>query len=107
MKELELRRHSRCDLCAKRVVEASGLPLFWRITVERFGIDLAAARRQDGLGAFLGSSILAQVMGDDADLAKPVMEPATLTVCETCAIEHAGLLVDAALKKSNTKETTG
>lgn len=103
MKEPELRRHTRCNLCDKKIGE-TGLPLFWRITVERFGIDLAAARRQDGLAAFLGSSALAQVMGDDADLAKPLMEPKALTVCEKCAMDKLDRLVAVALAEIKTDD---
>jgi hypothetical protein len=87
MKEAELRRHCVCSLCAKGI-GASGIPLFWRVTVERFGVDLTAVKRQDGLGAMLGHSALAAVMGPDHDMARPVMDPVTLTVCETCACER-------------------
>jgi hypothetical protein len=87
MKEAELRKHATCSLCRKSIGH-TGLPLFWRVTVERFGVDLAAARRVDGFAAFVGSKALAAVMGDDPDLASPVMDPATLTVCETCACER-------------------
>lgn len=84
MKEQELRQHTTCSVCKKKVL-ATGVPLFWRVTVERFWVDVGAVKRQDGLGAFLGSSQLAAVMGTDEDLAKPMMEPATLTVCNMCA----------------------
>lgn len=97
MKEAELRQHSTCALCREKV-GAAGVPLFWRVTVERFGIDLAAARRQDGLAAFLGSPVLANIMGDDADLAKPLMEPKALTVCEKCAMDKLAPLMVAGLE---------
>lgn len=87
MNEDELRKHATCDLCKKRIGH-TGLPLFWRVRIERFGIDLAAVKRQDGLGAFLGNSQLARVMGDDPVMAKPAMEAKTLTLCETCACER-------------------
>lgn len=63
---------------------ASGLPLFWRVTVERFGIDMQAVQRQHGLGMMLGNGAIAAIMGPDEDLAKPMMEPKTITVCEDC-----------------------
>lgn len=84
MKEQELRKHAICSLC-KRPVGSSGLPLFWVIRIERYGLNVQAIQRQDGLAALLGSSRLAEVMGANADMATPVMEPLTLTVCETCA----------------------
>jgi len=88
MKEAELRMHATCGLCKKPIMNG-GLPLFWRITIERFGIDVSAAKRQDGLAQLLGSSALANVMGTDADMASPVMEPTSISVCEPCAMEPA------------------
>lgn len=86
MNAAELRQHSRCGLCSKPVL-ATGLPLFWRVTVERFGVDLAACKRQDGLAAMLGSNQLAQVMGPGEEVAKPMGPPVVTTVCETCALQ--------------------
>jgi hypothetical protein len=83
MKETELRKHATCDLCRQRIGH-TGLPLFWRVRIERFGIDMRAAQRQTGLGLMLGAG-LAQVMGPDEDMARPVMAPLLLTVCEACA----------------------
>lgn len=37
----------------------------------------------------IGHAALAGVMGPDEDLAKPVMEPVKLTVCESCAVERS------------------
>lgn len=85
MKEAELRKHALCDLCAKKIGH-SGLPLFWKVTIERFGVDMGAIRRQSGLAVMLGSPTLASVMGPGEDMAQPVMEPKVLTVCEPCAI---------------------
>lgn len=86
MKERELRQHATCSLCNKAIGHTR-LPFFWRVKIERFGIDLAAAQRQQGLGLMIGAP-LAMIMGPDEDLAKPVMEPVTLTVCETCAADR-------------------
>ena len=83
MKEAELRKHATCDLCHRRILE-SGLPLFWRVTIERFGVDMRAAEQQTGLAMMMGNAVLAGVMGPDRDMAKPVMDPAVITVCETC-----------------------
>ena len=86
MKERELRQHATCSLCRQKIGH-TGLPLFWTVRIERFGVDLAAAQRQHGLGLMLGGP-LAMVMGPDEDLATPMMEPLTLTVCERCACER-------------------
>ena len=86
MKESELRNHTKCSLC-HQLIGATGIPLFWRVTIEHFAVDLNAIRRQDGFGALLGSTMLAQVMGPDEDMATPMMEPVVLTVCHDCALK--------------------
>jgi hypothetical protein len=86
MKERELRQHLTCHLCNQKIM-ASGLPLFWRVTVERFGLDLQAIQRQSGLEAmFNGNAFIAAAMGPDEDMATSMMEPVVLTVCETCGV---------------------
>lgn len=86
MKEAELRKHATCALCRNAIL-SSGLPLFWRVTVERFGVDMRAVRRQDGLIAFMGHAGVAAVMGPDEEMATPMMPPVVLAVCETCAVQ--------------------
>lgn len=85
MKERELREHAICSLC-RQPIGHTGMPLFWRVKIERFGIDMAAAQRQQGLGLMIGGA-LAMHMGPDEDLAHLIHET-TLTVCETCAVER-------------------
>lgn len=87
MKEHELRQLSTCAVCGKKLLHA-GLPLFWRVTIERFGIDIGAVRRLDGLAAMLGSPQLASIMGPDEDMAKPVMDSVRLVMCDPCAVER-------------------
>lgn len=50
-------------------VAAQG-PIFYRVTVEQFGLDRAAVDRQHGLELMTGSPALAQVLGLDEDIAK-------------------------------------
>lgn len=88
MREAELRQHATCSLCQKKIL-SGGLPLFWRVRIERFGVDLAAVRRKTGLEMMLGDARLAMMMGPDEDLAAAMMEPVTITVCEACACESA------------------
>lgn len=83
MKEEELRKSAICGVCG-RPVGHTGLPLFWRIKIERIGIDMKAVQSQDGLAQMLGSSKLANVMGTDADMTKPMMDPVKVTICEDC-----------------------
>lgn len=85
MKQAELMQHATCTLCRQKIGH-TGLPLFWTVRIERFGIDVHAVRRQDGLAALIGHPGIAAAMGPDETMAKPMMDPVTLTVCETCAI---------------------
>ena len=85
MKEQELRQAAVCGLCHRKVLE-SGIPLFYRIRIERHGINLGAVQRQAGLEMQLGNSVrLAQVMGPDEEMTRPMMEPIEFTVCEECS----------------------
>lgn len=97
MKRTELLTHAKCDLCHQPIGH-TGVPLFWKVTIERFGVDLKAVNRQDALGAFLSSQVLGDVMGPGEDLAKPMMDkPAVATVCETCGTKDTmvAMLADA------------
>lgn len=96
MKELQLRQHTTCDVCNRKVA-ATGFPIFWTVTVDRWVVDVNACRRQDGLAALLGNTQLAQVMSPDETLAKQLLVPTTLTVCDACAIDQSLLM--AALAK--------
>ena len=81
-----------CALCGKGVAH-TGMPLFWRVHIERMGIDSKAAQRHHGIEQFFGGSTpgavaLADVFSDGAPLAKPLTEVQVL-VCEQCATEQS------------------
>jgi hypothetical protein len=84
-----------CDRCSKKVTD-SGLPLFWRVTVDRHGIDAAALQRAVGLEMLVGQP-LASVMGPDEELTKQLMEPRELILCEPCGLKE-WLVVNAMMK---------
>ena len=86
MKERELRAHAICSMCRKKILER-GVPLFYRLTLERFGVRLDAVRRQAGLEMMLGGQVaIAQAMGPDEDMALPMMEKKVLVICEACSL---------------------
>jgi len=91
MKEPELRKHAECSICRKKIGH-TGLPCFWIIKIERHGLALKDIARQDGLAALLQSPFLAQAMGPDNDLTIPLMEPLTVTLCESCALDDISIL---------------
>lgn len=85
MKEKELRTAATCAMCRRKIGE-TGLPVFYRVTVARYGIDLKAVERQQGLTMLLGgNAMIASAMGPDEDMTVTLMEPATITVCDPCA----------------------
>lgn len=86
MKEKELREHAVCSICTEKIGH-TGLPIFWTVVIERHGVDLNAARRQDGLAMMIGEA-LASVMCHDEEMTQTLLGPINLTVCEECALEN-------------------
>jgi hypothetical protein len=90
-----------CAMCGKGVVH-TGIPLFWTITIARFGIDANAVRRRQGLEMFFGGgnagAALAGAMGLDEDIAVPVMDEKRLAICEECAMKEYPLAAMAELE---------
>ena len=88
MKESKLRQVITCAKCHRKIGECP-LPLFYRVTVERYGIDFRAVQRKAGLEDLLGGgsvgAVLASAIGPDEDLATPLMSKGTITICEECA----------------------
>lgn len=96
MKEKELREAADCALCRKPFGH-TGLPLFWRVTVERLGVNLAAVGRQAAFTDFMhGNAAIALAMGRDEEMTQPMMQPITVTICEACAMEPRLLLPELA-----------
>lgn len=85
MKEKELRKAATCAVCGEPFGKA-GMPMFWRVKIERIGLDAQAIHRQAGFETFLGSVQLAQVMGPNKEMTKPLIDPVTVTICEKCII---------------------
>jgi hypothetical protein len=97
MKEKELRALATCKACGKKLgssfLDNRTLPLFWKVTVERFMLDDAALRRQAGLEMMLDGHVdLAQTLSPNEDLAKRVSGPTTICLCEHCAIESQQII---------------
>ena len=85
MREDELRESANCDECGKGFLH-TGLPTFYRITVERYIVDIKALQRQAGLTVMLdGHAALARIMGPNERLAKKIWEPVKITLCENCS----------------------
>lgn len=101
MKEHELRSLAVCGHCKKKIGH-TGLLSFWVVTLQRFGLDHRALQRQTGMELLMGGHVaLAQVMGPNEDLAKPLSQAVTISVCERCATEEIVLAcLDAATEEA-------
>jgi hypothetical protein len=101
MNEQELRAAAICGVCKKKF-GSSGLPLFYRVTIARYGVDGAALRRQTGLEMMMGGHVgLAQALSPEGSMTQTLMEPATMTVCETCAPEDHSVHVLAEMASAS------
>ena len=69
-----------CGLCGKGLMN-SGIPLCYRITIDRLGFDHQAIKELAALETMVGS---ANVMGPNKDLAKPITDQYTALICEKC-----------------------
>jgi hypothetical protein len=87
-----------CVGCGKGVMH-TGLPLCYRVTIERMGIDGRAVQRQAGLEMMLGGHAkIANVMGPDEDMGLPIGPTLRGLLCETCANSPGtffGLIVES------------
>ena len=75
-----------CLRCGKGVGNPNGL-LFYRVTVQRMMFDHRAIQQQHGLELMVGNPLIAQVLGPDSDLAKPLSEPEKFLLCDACAMK--------------------
>lgn len=77
----------KCILCDKGVMH-SGDPVFYRISMQQFVVDIPAVQRQHGLEQFFHQApALAGVMGPNDDMAKASSEPQTGLLCASCAFK--------------------
>jgi hypothetical protein len=92
MKETELRECAICKLCGKKIGQ-TGLPLFWRVRTEHWGVKIDALQRQQGLTMMLGGhAALAGVMGLDEDMAEKISST-EITVCEECCTKQVWVVM--------------
>jgi hypothetical protein len=90
MNEKELRDASTCGICGKKI-GSSGVPMFFRVSIQRFALNLAACQRQHGLELMLGAQ-LGQIMGPGESLADPLAEAHEFTICNDCCAHQTCVL---------------
>lgn len=91
MKERALRAAATCTNCGEKIGK-SGVPMFWRVRIQRLGLDLRALQRQSGLEMMMGSVGLARALSPDEEMTVSVAGPLTVTICEDCADKRICLL---------------
>ena len=84
-----------CGVCGKGLCH-TGMPLFYKVTVQRYGIDARRVREMAGLEMFFGGgsagAVLADVMGPHSDIAFPITAVSEILVCEDCSTGKAHLI---------------
>lgn len=78
-----------CALCGEGMMHNGGI-LFFRIKIERMGMNLRAIQETHGMEMMMGGgqagAALASVMGTDPEIAKAVTSDTAL-ICDECATE--------------------
>ena len=83
----------KCAICGNGMMHL-GLPFFYTIKIQRHGVDTGAIQRQNGLEQMLGGCAqLANVMGPNEDIAKPITEEKELWICDHCAGKDLSTLI--------------
>lgn len=91
LREKELRKVCKCDNCGEGVMHDGNIT-FWTLKVNRYGLDKSALTRQSGLEQMMGGHVgLAQVFSPDEVMAKPMQEEITVSMCESCMLDIAGI----------------
>jgi hypothetical protein len=109
---MKRKEFQKCGVCDKGVAHNRDL-IFFRVSVERFVLDPGAIQQAQGLEMMLGGgnmgAALADIMGTDEDLAKPLGEKLTIFLCQGCAVEHStpiAVLVEEIHEKKEMRRAT-
>ncbi len=107
MKERELREMATCKSCGKKLgtsfLENHTLPMFWKVTFERYILDDQAMKRQAGLEMMVGHVAIAQALSPNEEMANLLSGPTTVCICEHCAM-MAGMPIAALAMEDEDQE---
>lgn len=76
----------KCAVCKKGVAH-TGVPLFYRVSVEHMGIDPTAVQRTDAMEKYMGGAVALARVFEDPVIASPIVPAMTILVCQNCAVE--------------------
>lgn len=98
-----------CAFCGEGMMHDNNI-LFYRVKIERLGINLRGVQKTHGLETFFGGgragAALAGVMGTDPEIAKVVTSDEAL-ICDECAIEkkiHCVAMLHEMIPEDETEE---
>jgi hypothetical protein len=97
---------TKCILCDKGVMH-SGNPIFFRITIEQFVVDVQAARRVHGMEQLTGNPEIARILGPSEDIAKVLNRKGPVLVCSDCSIFNSDPNVLLHLFSKSQEQTDG
>lgn len=80
---MKARDFKPCAYCGKGVMH-TGLPLFYRVRIERMGIDVHEVQRAHGMEQFMGGHLALARVFHDPDIATPLHDVVEAFVCEEC-----------------------
>lgn len=90
MKGMKKKEIEKCLLCGQGVGH-NGDPDFWRVSLERFFVDLKAVQQTAGMEMMMGGgpegAFLTSIMGSDPDIAKEPSPHPSFILCSPCAFE--------------------
>ncbi len=96
-----------CAFCGKGVMH-TGIPLFYRVKIERLGIKGGEVQRAAGMEQFMGGNVALARVFHDPDLTQVVMDEITVLVCETCSTEphHLAMAIESEVQREVQRENT-
>ena len=83
MKQNEI---ENCANCGKGLMHNNQIH-FYRMNIEQLIFDMGAISRAHGMELMMGNAApLAQIMGPNDDIAKPLSKPKTVLLCACCGM---------------------
>ncbi len=75
-----------CAKCGKGLMH-SGIPIVWKMTAHRVGVDIRKIDQQAGLELMIGHAVIAAVLAPAFDYGVAVARPVEFMLCEPCALD--------------------
>lgn len=94
-----------CLMCGKGVMH-TGIPLFYRVKLERFGVLANEVRRVAAMEQFMGGNVGIARAFHDPELTQTMMPEVSGLVCETCSMKPwpVAMLAETANERKENKE---